>query len=184
MTTPRICENCGALYTRRGRATQCEKCSPPRGRKETAPQGVSRDNDMAYAVEFIEGVLFTAGIGLQSVDRHDAAVILRSSQTLPKQVARVMAQDAAIADRLIVVARKGALYYLGFTVLATVVAPILSHHHIGPGAWAMSDDSVDTILGGIGEAIARMAADETAADDAGGVDVSDLDLSFLTEGAA
>lgn len=168
---------------RRGRATQCEKCSPPRKAKETTPQGVSRTADQAYAVEFIGGLLMTAGIGLQSVDRHDAAVMLRSAVTLPPQVGRVMAQDAALSDKLVAFARKGALYYLGITVAVTVVAPILAHHHIGPGALAMSDDAVEQTLGSITETLARMADPLVNAEPAG-PDVSDLDLSFLAEGAA
>jgi hypothetical protein len=181
-TIPRICEVCGDSFVRRGRATQCVKCNPPKSAGEpTRPKGVNRDNDMAYAVEFIGGCLLTAGIGLQSVDRHDAAVILRSASTLPKQLGRVMEQDAAMADAIVKFARKGSLYYLGVTVLVTVVAPILAHHHIGPGALAMSEDAVNQTLGSVTETLMRMTAESAnaPADDSNGIDVSDLDLSFL-----
>ena len=148
---PRVCTNCGKEFVRRGRATQCEECSPPGSapngtRESKKPRGTSRDKDLAYAQEFVAGALFTVGMGLVNVDKHDAAVVLRASQTIPPQLAQALQHNTMAADAFVKIAQKGSIYYLGASVMLTVVAPILAHHKIGPKTFAMKDENVEQTI--------------------------------------
>lgn len=190
----RICVTCGETFIRPGRATQCLNCKPSKTKEPRRPTETSHSKDVAYAADFVGGMLGMAGLAIMPLDKHDGAVIMRSSMVLPKQVAQVLEQDAALADKMVSVARKGALYYLALMVGGTVVLPILSHHGIGPKGMAMSDEAVNDTLQQVIQATvrattaaARTAEDEAeqeAADDAAGVvvpdvDMSDLDMAFL-----
>ena len=174
---PRVCTSCGKEFVRRGRATQCEDCKPSGTKSETKkPHGTSRDKDLAYAQEFVAGGLFTLGMGLVGVNQHDAAVVLRASQTIPPQLAQALQHNVSAGDAFIKIAQRGSIYYLGASILLTVVAPILANHKIGPKQFAMKEDNVKATIETASAFLTQESRPEPPADvapDAG------LDLSFL-----